>query len=257
MNQHKDLPSGSQTWAKEVDAAMAKIKELEEVIRRLTENAGIDYSNPKRGMSTGSTPSINNPVGQKLSSLADVSTYNVLNNQVLTWDQAQQRWNPQTPLAVGGSIDISEVTYSGLSEGYGVLTDVDNYAYTAGGMDQYGNYNIENWATKTQYMGAGNWVSGPVALVLITRDGSNRPWVQLSAEDFADGSHSSFEVYSYGMRVNSALFKPPTTLTVDRPTPDGGLGITGDPGCQSYDLDLGIPIWWNGTAWTDALGTAV
>lgn len=254
MNQHKDLPSGSQTWAKEVDDAMQEIKRLTEVVRRLTENAGIDFSQPKRGVSTGSTPSINNPVGQKLSSLADVQTYNVLHDQVLTWDQAAQRWQPQTPLAASGTIDITGLTYSGLTEGYGQVADLENFSYTAGGAA--GNQYLELWSTGTTYLASGNWDTGPVALVELYHDGFGRPGIDIKCEDYSDGSHSSVEVYSFGVRINSPLFKPPTTLTAERPTPSG-LGVDGDPGCQSYDEDLGIPIWWNGTAWTDALGTPV
>jgi len=40
--------------------------------------------------------------------------------------------------------------------------------------------------------------------------------------------------------------------TADRPVPDSGqLGL------RIYDTDLGKPVWWNGTEWTDATGTAV
>jgi hypothetical protein len=75
---------------------MKRVGELEAIIRRLTENAGIDMANPKRGINTGDTPSIKRPVGQKVSSLADVSTYNVLDGQVLTWSQQKQMWIPTT-----------------------------------------------------------------------------------------------------------------------------------------------------------------
>ena len=86
MNKHKDLPAGSQAWANELDQALDTIKQLQEVVRRLTDNAGIDFSNPQRGLNSASdAPSLNNPVGQKLSSLADVQTYNVADKQVLNW----------------------------------------------------------------------------------------------------------------------------------------------------------------------------
>lgn len=257
MNQHKDLPSGSQSWAKEVDALMATVKRQEELIRRLCANAGLDYANPQRGINSGDTPSAKNPVGQKLSSLADTQIYDVADGQVLTWKQKDQRWLPVTP-TTGGTIDISAVSYSGLTEGYGVVTSPSAYAYTAAGViaNEFGPdyYNVETWSTGTTYYGAGNGLG--VALITLDVDGFGRPSVDLHCEDYGDGTSSSLEVFSYGIRVASDLFKPPTTLTANRPTPSG-LGAVGDPGCQSYDLDLDIPIWWNGTQWTNALGTAV
>lgn len=95
MKPHKDLPPASQPWAADVDSKLSKLTELETVIRRLAENAGIDFSNPKRGVNAGPTPSVKSPVSQKLSSLADVSTYNVLDGHVLTWDRQAQQWLPK------------------------------------------------------------------------------------------------------------------------------------------------------------------
>jgi hypothetical protein len=91
---HKDLPGGSQAWAAEVDALIEENKQLREVVRQLAANAGIDFANPKRGINTGATPSVKNPVAQKLSSLEDTATYNVLDGQVLSWSQAGQKWLP-------------------------------------------------------------------------------------------------------------------------------------------------------------------
>jgi hypothetical protein len=33
--------------------------------------------------------------------------------------------------------------------------------------------------------------------------------------------------------------------------------VAGDAGAQYYDTDLSKPVWWDGTAWKDATGTAV
>lgn len=262
MSQHKDLPPGSQQWAKDVDALIEENKHLKAVLRRLCENAGIDFSNPQRGLNSGAAPSLTNPVGQKLSSLADTDTYNVADKQVLSWSQQGQKWLPVTlpsPTA-GGTVDISGVSYSGLTEGYGVVGSTTEWAYNAAQAmpNEFGPdfYTVENWTTGTQYIGAGDWRDVGMALITLDIDGFGRPSVDLYCEDYADGTWSSLEVFSYGVRVASDLFKPPTTATASRPTPSG-LGVIGDPGCQSYDTDLKIPIWWNGTAWTNALGTAV
>lgn len=259
---HKDLPGGSQAWADEVDALMAENRQLREVVKRLCANAGIDYSNPSRGINSGDTPSVKNPVNQKLSSLADTDTYNVADGQYLAWNQKGQKWLPITPPAAGGgggTVDISAVSYSQLTQGYGVVSSPTRYAYTAAGTVPNGSdpyYYVENWSTGTNYMASGDWNNGPVAMVECYHDNAGRPTVDIQCEDYIRNTWSALQVLSYGIRVQSALFKPPTTTTANRPTPDG-LGVVGDPGCISYDLNLRIPIWWNGTAWTDALGTVV
>lgn len=260
MKTHKDLPGGSQAWAAEVDAMAAELQQLREIVKQLAANAGIDFSNPKRGVNIGDTPSIKSPVGQKLSSLADTDTYNVADGQVLAWGQQGQKWLPVTLPSAGGTIDISDISYSGLTEGYGVVTDAGQFSYTAAGFveNEFGpdNYYTELWSTGTTYLASGNWDAGPgVALVELYHDGAG-PVIDLECEDYVDGNFTSLQILSYGIRIQSELFKPPTTTTANRPTPSG-LGVVGDPGCQSYDLDLDIPIWWNGTAWTNALGTPV
>ena len=52
-----------------------------------------------------------------------------------------------------------------------------------------------------------------------------------------------------------ALVIPDSGVTADRPV------NTGDPKLQTgqyyFDTTVGKPIWWNGTIWVDATGTAV
>lgn len=164
-NKHKDLPTGSQAWADELDAALATIKKLEEVVRRLSENAGIDYSNPKRGINpSNEMPSTNNPVGQKLSSLADVQVYNVADKQVLNWSGKDQRWLPVTPSTGGewalateeehlwGEVDSDsdyysarvkgvyqkDGTYEPTGDGYGLVGTNESAAFLHGAQRWYG-----------------------------------------------------------------------------------------------------------------------
>jgi hypothetical protein len=204
---------------------------------------------------------VQNPVGQKLSSLADVRTYNVADKQVLSWSQQGQRWLPvtlPTPSA-GGTIDISAVSYSGLTEGYGTVDSPTKYSYNAAGMkgeEPFRYAYVENWTTGAAYFGVGNWATGTgYSLIEMAGDGFSRPYIQLSAFDYADGTTGSATIYSYGFRLDGAYFVANRCTTAGRPT---GLG-TGDDrrGAMVYDTDLGIPIWWNGTTWTNALGTAV
>lgn len=77
-------------------AVAAEVKALKDVVRRLSGNASLDMSNPQRGINSGNAPSVQPTVGQKISSLADVSSYNVLDGQVLTWSQQEQKWYPKT-----------------------------------------------------------------------------------------------------------------------------------------------------------------
>jgi hypothetical protein len=241
---------------------MAEVKELKAVVKRLAGNAGLDFSNPQRGVNAGATPSVKNPVGQKLSSLADVSTYNVLDEQVLSWSQLGQKWLPvtlPTPTA-GGTIDISEVSYSGLAEGYGVVTSPTEYVYTAASVvpNEFGPdyYYTESWTTGTAYIGAGNWDDGPAyALIEMDVDGFGRPSVQLTADDYVDGTFATTTLSSFSYRIEEAYFVLHRCATAARPT---GLGTDDqERGACVYDTDLSIPIFWNGTAWTDALGTTV
>jgi hypothetical protein len=257
---HKDLPGGSQAWAAEVDALLEENKQLREVVRQLCANAGIDFANPKRGINTGDIPSVKNPVGQKLSSLADVRTYDVLDGQYLSWSQQGQRWLPvtlPTPTA-GGTIDISEVSYSGLPEGYGTIQDSSNFAYTAAGIVGTAPFTyeyVENWSTGTVFFGAGNYNTGPLSMIELSKGTLGRPYVQFSASDFTSGEDAYAVLSSFNFRLQGAYFVAHRCVTADRPT---SLDASNDDrGAMVFDMDLNIPIWWNGTTWTNALGTAV
>lgn len=253
MSTHKDLPPGSQQWARELDDALKEIKKLQGVVTRLSENAGLDMANPRRGLNDGPTPSVKNPVGQKLSSLADVATYNVSDKQVLGWSQAGQKWLPVTLPNPSGAVAIP-MAYDGDAPltGYGQFdTATNTWAYT--GTNPLGD--VETWATRTMYIGAGNWDTGPVALVTLAKDGFHRPYVEISASDFTDGSISRLEVYSYAILINGAYFVVQRVTTAGRPA---GLDTRDQQrGAMVFDIDLNIPIWWNGTTWINALGTAV
>lgn len=246
MNKHKDLPPGSQAWAGDVDKMAVEIAELKAVVRRLTENAGIDMSNPKRGVNTGDTPSVKNPVGQKLSSMADVHTYNVADGQVLTWEQKGQKWLPVTPLA-GDMIPIP-MSYAGLAEGYGEV-DGTKYAYTAAAVkDGYGYAEI--WGSDYVYIGAGDWDAATGLLGFME---VNKGKVILDAADMAGGPLSRLTVETWGIGLETPFVMLPRTTTGARPNPGAGAR----KGSMVYDTTINKPIWWNGTAWTDALGTLV
>lgn len=258
MNKHKDLPPGSQQWANELDEAMKEISRLTDVVRRLSENAGLDMANPRRGVNDASqAPSIKGPVGQKLSSLADVGTYDVADKQVLTWSQQGQKWLPATPVT-GGAVVIP-MGYAGSvaspTMGYGNLDhqDVKQWGYF-GTTWRYDQVSTEMWSTHTVYVGAGNYTDGPVALIELTKDGVNRPFVQISAEDYADHTRGSITVGSYFIRMDVPYFVNPRVTTAARPVL---RNVQEEIGSQTFDQTLNIPIWWNGTAWVNALGTAV
>jgi hypothetical protein len=255
MQKHKDLPGGSQAWADEVDALMAEVTALKAVVRRLSENAGLDFSNPGRGVNVGDTPSITNPVGQKLSSLADVQTYNVADGQYLGWSQKGQKWLPVTLPSTIGTIDISTLSYTQLKAGYGTIDSPTKYAYTAAGDGYSARSYAEIWSTDTTYVGAGNFNTGPVALIELWQDGFHRPGIIQSAQDYVAGSAGYATLGSYFYRLDGVYFVAGRFTTAARPT---GLDNTNESlGAMVYDTDLRIPIWWSGTTWTNALGTAV
>lgn len=256
MNKHKDLPSGSQAWANEVDALMEENRQLKEVVRRLCENAGLDFSNPKRGINDSrDIPSNANPVGQKLSSLADVQIYNVADKQVLNWSQKDQRWLPvNLPTSSGGgAVDIPMSYNYGIS-GYGHLdSPFEYYAYTG----TKGGGVAEVWGSNGAYMGSGDW-RGELdnfgySLIDLSRDGFSRPYAQISVDDYANGSFARVVLTPNSFYVDASTFDWPTCTTANRPS----SLTSSNYGNSVYDMDLGIPIWWNGTTWTNALGTAV
>lgn len=61
---------------------------------------------------------------------------------------------------------------------------------------------------------------------------------------------------SGSIRAISEVF-PYAGATADRPSVQNSYYDAGTKGVQYFDETLGKPIWWNGTAWVDATGTAV
>jgi hypothetical protein len=92
VKNHKALPAGSQPWARDINTAVAKIAELEGIIRRMANDFGLDYSNPKRGVNTGSVPSVKNPVMLKLPALQDLDIRDAVDGDVLTFDASRGVW---------------------------------------------------------------------------------------------------------------------------------------------------------------------
>jgi hypothetical protein len=92
MTTHKDLPSGSQKWAAEVTSDKQRILQLEAIVRRMANDFGLDYANPDRGLNTGTTPSIANPVMLKLPSLKDLDVRDAQDGDLLTFDGKRGVW---------------------------------------------------------------------------------------------------------------------------------------------------------------------
>lgn len=300
MNKHKDLPPGSQQWANELDAAMKQIAVLTEVVRRLTENAGIDMANPKRGISTDAAPSVKSPVGQKLSSLADVSTYNVADKQVLSWDQKGQKWLPVTMVSGGinwelateeehlyGDLDNDSDYYStqviGLRDPYPPGTD-----YTTGGTGD--GYGLVGTSTSSAFLHAAQRSGGgptrahgyvaaepyycKMGNVWINEETGNwEQWCEISLDrdrmgfstpmggltddgtEARDGRISFKTNWFYVPQVEGMAGSYP--YQYPRPTRPVAVGYTAEAGAHVYDMVLKKPIWWDGSAWTDALGNIV
>lgn len=256
---HRDLPPGSQKWADEMDALREEVKVLKALCARMAQDLRIDPRDPSKNMNPQSdSPTVASPVQQKLSSLGDTDTYNVAEGQVLAWNQQKQAWTAKDlPAAPGGdSIDVSSVSYSKQTRGDGVLQDSSNYAYHAAYTDDQGyRASAETWSTKKVYIGAGSWQANTYSMIEMDRDGFGRPYVQIDAYDDADGTYGDVVVFSYGVAFHVPRIMLPHCATANRPT---GLGSNeNDMAAMLFDVTLGKPIFWNGTAWVDALGTAV
>lgn len=92
MKSHKDLPSGSQSWAGDVSGELARLDELEAIVRRLANDFGLDYANPQRGLNTTGVPSVANPVMLKLPSLKDLDIRDAQDGDLLTFDGKRGVW---------------------------------------------------------------------------------------------------------------------------------------------------------------------
>ena len=94
-----------------------------------------------------------------------------------------------------------------------------------------------------------------MALIELWQDGFHRPGIIQSAQDYVAGSAGYATLGSYFYRLDGVYFVAGRFTTAARPT---GLDNTNESlGAMVYDTDLRIPIWWSGTTWTNALGTAV
>jgi hypothetical protein len=78
-------------------------------------------------------------------------------------------------------------------------------------------------------------------------------YAAISAYDLNYENQTRFVVNSNKVFIQYSPFFLETYTTASRPDMSSGF----DYGGSVYDFDLKIPIWWNGTTWTDALGTAV
>jgi hypothetical protein len=92
MTSSRGLPPGAQPWGRDVEAALARLKEIEEIARRICNDFGLDFSNPARGLSTGATPGVENPVQLKLPSLNDLDIRDAQDGDLLTFDGRRGKW---------------------------------------------------------------------------------------------------------------------------------------------------------------------
>jgi hypothetical protein len=279
-----------------MDDAVKELKRLQGVVARLAQNAGIDQSNPQRGINAGATPSVKNPVDQKLSSLADVQTYNVLDKQVLSWSQQGQKWLPVTPSAGGGGgggISIPEAI-AGFTDatGYGFLPTVTDGPYSVlaqnGAFDGDGVFNL---VTCDSRGGINSVRSGyEFGLELESTDAVNvragdrtgqHTWaknfgyqIALNAFQSSDESvygvvevhYDNCEMSAYGATRSSVIGVTEDCAYVSAPflrppycTTATRPTVGLDVGAHVYDTTIKKPIWYDyaGSTWRDALGTAV
>lgn len=92
MGQNMGLPGGANDWAREVKKAMETLGQLQEMARRICNDFGLDIANPSRGLYTGATPSVENPVQLKLPSLQDLDIRDAQDGDLLTFDGKRGKW---------------------------------------------------------------------------------------------------------------------------------------------------------------------
>ena len=86
------LPGGANDWAREVTKALETLAQLQEMARRICSDFGLDIANPARGLYTGATPSVENPVQLKLPSLQDLDIRDAQDGDLLTFDGKRGVW---------------------------------------------------------------------------------------------------------------------------------------------------------------------
>lgn len=92
MGQNMGLPGGANDWAREVNKALETLGQLQEMARRICNDFGLDIANPRRGLYTGDTPSVDNPVQLKLPSLQDLDIRDAQDGDLLTFDGKRGVW---------------------------------------------------------------------------------------------------------------------------------------------------------------------
>lgn len=92
MGQNMGLPGGANDWAREVNTAMQTLGQLQEIARRICSDFGLDIANSARGLYTGATPSVDNPVQLKLASFQDLDVRDAQDGDVLAFQASTGKW---------------------------------------------------------------------------------------------------------------------------------------------------------------------
>jgi hypothetical protein len=280
---HRDLPAGSQKWADEMDALRDEVATLKALCARMAQDLRIDPRDPQKNINVQSdSPAATSPVQQKLSGLADTDTMNVADKQVLTWNQRQQAWQAKDlPVSQGADFvpdkndyiyDFSGTYYGWSPLAHGAAPDASGrYAFIA--YDEGGEMMLSAHAG-TSYSNLYLGTAGTSQSAASAGSSKDRlAYLESYSNDSGDNYYTSVQLIGgnvelYGdvlVGVSKAPkgFILPLTSTANRPTAAVmneaiALGaITGTLGAVMYDTDLKKPIFWNGTEFTDANGTAV
>jgi hypothetical protein len=259
-----------------MDDAVKELKRLQGVVARLAENAGLDQSNPKRGINSGAIPSVKNPVAQKLSSLADVQTYNVLDKQVLSWSQQGQKWLPMTPEAGGSGAQWELATDDEHLDGLlDSDSDYDSTQVKALREAAHDSYGLVGTSTTSAFLHGAKRSSGDTKRahgyvtaqpyyvnmgVVWVEDDPDANWIKWG-EMGVDRRDLYFRTPQYqntwnnpdgddgAIRFFTNNFLVPQFSSSARPDASGS-----SPGAMIYDTSYLMPLWFNGTDWVDALG---
>jgi hypothetical protein len=90
--QNMGLPPGALDLARQLEEAVAKLREIEAITRRMCADFGLNFSDPSRGLDVRTTPAVTNPVQLKLPSLQDLDIRDAQDGDLLTFDGTRGKW---------------------------------------------------------------------------------------------------------------------------------------------------------------------
>lgn len=249
---HRQLPPEVQPWADALDQAMSDLEDLKAVVRRLANDARVDYRDPmKRATPQGQPPPVATQSQARLTALSDVKALNVKDHQVLQWSNTDQAWEPGDALSAFHPRDSNWIVApTAIGKDIPASADAPQawYGWNDGKMEQRAIWSdgTTSWLCDIAFNGAAMYLySGPWS-----RAGNGAQIILNAAKAIVDLSAGN-----NGVAI-------PSFTTAKRPTDAQIAGGTGP--VVIFDSTLHKPICWEPIApnyttgtWRDFAGNAV